>query len=97
MRTFYTIQLYLNDSIQALGMEQLPAQASSEGSDSDLPMVNGGSTSFRAGRRGEHIIDVWPKAGRVLVFQHERLGHIGGSVDGGTKYTIRSDIEYKLA
>lgn len=43
-----------------------------------------------------HRLDVDPKAGRVLVFQHRRLLHSGDTVAAGTKYTMRSDLLYEL-
>lgn len=41
-------------------------------------------------------IDVVPKAGRVLLFQHRFLIHSGDDVVKGTKYTLRTDIMYAL-
>lgn len=40
-------------------------------------------------------IDVDPKAGRVLIFQHRRLLHSGDEVQSGVKYTVRSDLMYE--
>lgn len=41
-------------------------------------------------------MDVTPKAGRVLLFQHRLLIHSGDDVVNGTKYTLRTDIMYKV-
>jgi hypothetical protein len=41
-------------------------------------------------------LDVDPKIGRVLIFQHRRLLHSGDDVVDGIKLTMRSDIMYKL-
>lgn len=38
---------------------------------------------------------VQPKVGRVLIFQHEQLFHSGEDVDGGVKYTLRTDLMFK--
>jgi hypothetical protein len=40
-------------------------------------------------------LDVDPKAGRVLIFQHRRLLHSGDTVSAGIKYTMRSDLMYE--
>lgn len=54
----------------------------------------GGATSFLS-RDRKRRLDVNPKAGSVLVFQHSGLLHEGAEVTGGTKYTIRTDIIYE--
>jgi hypothetical protein len=41
-------------------------------------------------------LDVHPKAGRVLLFQHKGLLHSGDYVTAGTKYTMRTDLMYEL-
>jgi hypothetical protein len=41
-------------------------------------------------------MDVDPKAGRVLIFQHRNLYHSGDDVLAGVKYTMRTDIMYEL-
>ncbi|KAF7973625.1 hypothetical protein HWV62_14810 [Athelia sp. TMB] len=76
-RTFYTIQLYLNDSLASGG---------------DL---KGGATSFHAPRNEERRINVNPRMGRVLIFQHAKLLHSGDEVTQGIKYTMRSDLLYE--
>jgi hypothetical protein len=55
----------------------------------------GGATSFLSGD-SKRRVDVDPKAGRVLIFQHRRLFHCGDDVVKGTKYTVRTDIVYEL-
>ncbi|KAK5632167.1 hypothetical protein RRF57_007881 [Xylaria bambusicola] len=81
VETYMTVHLYLNDSQQVAG-----------------PGVDlvGGATTFLS-RDGSRRMDVDPKAGRVLIFQHARLRHCGDEVKAGTKYTVRTDIMYKLA
>ncbi|KAI1438375.1 hypothetical protein GGR50DRAFT_691240 [Xylaria sp. CBS 124048] len=78
--TFMTVHLYLNDSQQAVGP------------DAEL---RGGATSFLSAD-GSRKLDVDPKAGRVLIFQHAKLQHCGDEVLAGTKYTVRTDIMYRL-
>jgi hypothetical protein len=41
-------------------------------------------------------IDVVPKCGRVLIFQHRDLLHSGDDVEDGVKYTMRTDIMYTI-
>ncbi|KAI0012623.1 hypothetical protein F4779DRAFT_15891 [Xylariaceae sp. FL0662B] len=76
--THYTLHLYLNDSKQEVG----------DGAD-----LVGGATSFLSSDE-KRKLDVFPKAGRVLIFQHKRLYHSGDDVKEGTKYTMRTDIMY---
>ncbi|GAP83015.1 putative oxidoreductase domain-containing protein [Rosellinia necatrix] len=80
VQTYMTVHLYLNDSQQVVGP------------DADLL---GGATSFLS-RDDTRKLDVDPKAGRVLIFQHARLRHSGDDVKAGTKYTVRTDIMYKV-
>ncbi|RPA80586.1 hypothetical protein BJ508DRAFT_415262 [Ascobolus immersus RN42] len=55
-----------------------------------------GSTAFVSAREGvEGRIDVEPKEGRVLLFQHAGLVHEGSDVVKGVKYTIRTDVMYE--
>ncbi|QUC23367.1 uncharacterized protein UV8b_07608 [Ustilaginoidea virens] len=79
MRTHYTVHLYLNDS----------AQASAAGTGHV-----GGATSFLS-RDESRRLDVHPKAGSVLIFQHGKLYHEGAEVTSGVKYTMRTDILYR--
>jgi len=53
----------------------------------------GGSTPFFSPDETRRL-DVHPKAGRVLIFQHYRLVHSGDDVRAGTKYTVRMDLLY---
>ncbi|KAH6840729.1 hypothetical protein B0I37DRAFT_384962 [Chaetomium sp. MPI-CAGE-AT-0009] len=55
----------------------------------------GGATTFFSNDEKRRI-DVNPKAGRVLIFQHRRLLHSGDDVLAGIKYTMRTDIMYEL-
>ncbi|KAI0836700.1 hypothetical protein F5Y06DRAFT_288333 [Hypoxylon sp. FL0890] len=77
--THYTVHLYLNDSKQEVG---------------DAAELVGGATSFLSSNQ-ERKMDVDPKAGRVLIFQHRRLYHSGDDVKEGIKYTMRTDIMYR--
>lgn len=55
----------------------------------------GGATPFLSHDHTRRV-DVHPRAGRVLLFQHKGLYHSGDDVVEGTKYTMRSDILYEL-
>ncbi|TDZ71634.1 hypothetical protein CTRI78_v001979 [Colletotrichum trifolii] len=81
LRTHYTVHLYLNDSVAEVGEDK-----------ADLV---GGATSFLSSDE-KRKVDVNPKAGRVLIFQHTMLYHSGDDVLAGTKYTMRTDILYKM-
>ncbi|KAF4339218.1 oxidoreductase containing protein [Fusarium beomiforme] len=76
--TFYTVHLYLNDSVENDPKSEL----------------QGGATAF-LDRKGENRVDVNPKAGSVLIFQHRGLFHEGAMVHKGIKYTMRTDILYE--
>lgn len=81
--SFLTLHLYLNSS----------------GSTSDPGSLRGGATRFLAPdyRAASRYLDVEAKQGRVLVFQHAQLIHSGEKVSSGVKYTMRTDIMYKMA
>lgn len=59
----------------------------------------GGTTRFIARRQDENgdlnYVDVVPKIGSVLLFQHDCY-HEGAMVNSGRKYVIRSDVMYTL-
>lgn len=55
--------------------------------------VKGGATTFHSGDMSRSL-DVDPKMGRVLLFQHAHLLHSGAEVQEGTKYTMRTDLMY---
>lgn len=89
LRTVFTVHLYLNDSVAEVG----------EGN-ADLV---GGATSFLSNasflpksNADEKKVDVDPKAGRVLIFQHMGLNHSGDWVTKGVKYTMRTEIMYEM-
>ncbi|KAM6501649.1 hypothetical protein JOM56_001626 [Amanita muscaria] len=58
------------------------------------PGVEGGSTRLWSKDMKRHV-DVEPKPGRVLVFQHRGMLHSGEEVLEGTKYTLRSDLMFR--
>lgn len=102
-RSFVTLHLYLNDSVQAI----TPGQRTSDRAVSFPPPVQtpnplylsdepleGGSTPFLSSDLSRRI-DVHPKAGRVLLFQHADLLHSGDYVTSGIKHTMRTDLMYK--
>ncbi|KIW09367.1 uncharacterized protein PV09_00265 [Verruconis gallopava] len=57
------------------------------------PLLKGGATRFHSFRRSCYM-DIQPKTGRVLIFQHRNLPHSGEDVVAGTKYTLRTDLMY---
>ena len=54
----------------------------------------GGATTFHSYNMKRQL-DVVPKPGRVLIFQHRNLLHSGADVTSGTKYTLRTDLMYR--
>ncbi|KAH8161980.1 hypothetical protein CIB48_g6257 [Xylaria polymorpha] len=80
VQTYMTVHLYLNDSQQEAGL--------------GVDLI-GGATSFLS-RNNSRKLDVDPKAGRVLIFQHSTLKHSGDDVIAGLKFTVRTDIMYKI-
>ena len=55
----------------------------------------GGATIFHSLNMVDKL-DVLPKPGRILLFQHRGLLHSGDDVLRGTKYTMRADLMYAL-
>ena len=65
-------------------------------SDPDGPSgeLLGGSTTFHSNNL-QREFNVWPKIGRVLLFQHRGLLHSGEEVHAGIKMTLRTDLMYE--
>ncbi|TFK72277.1 hypothetical protein BDN72DRAFT_876579 [Pluteus cervinus] len=57
--------------------------------------LEGGATRIWDSRQ-KNYIDVNPKLGRVLVFQQRGIWHSGEEVTKGLKYTIRSDLLFRV-
>lgn len=103
-RSHITLHLYLNDSKQAITPTENgphpptafpPAIADPESSLwSESEPLEGGATTFHSGDL-QYRLDVFPKAGRVLLFQHKDLLHSGDYVTSGVKYTMRTDLMYE--
>ncbi|KAK5131797.1 hypothetical protein LTR08_000552 [Meristemomyces frigidus] len=55
----------------------------------------GGATTFHS-MDDLRRMDVAPKCGRILLFQHRGLLHSGDDVVEGVKYTMRTDLMYAL-
>ncbi|TGO35282.1 hypothetical protein BHYA_0164g00270 [Botrytis hyacinthi] len=89
-RSFFTIHLYLNDSAQ-----ELEKDPNTPKFPEDSEMLRGGATTFHS-RDMKERLDVDPKVGRVLIFQHKRLLHSGDDVVSGIKYTMRSDLMFRF-
>lgn len=54
----------------------------------------GGATAFLSKDKMGRL-DVHPKAGTVLLFQHHGLFHEGAEVKNGVKFAMRTDIIYE--
>ena len=58
--------------------------------------MQGGNTTFLSDDDdAEKAVGVEPRVGRVLVFQHN-IRHEGSLLSAGIKYTMRTDIMYRL-
>jgi hypothetical protein len=55
---------------------------------------DGGSTTFLHPENNKKYVEVVPKAGSILVFDHNML-HEGSVLRSGTKYAIRTDLMFK--
>lgn len=76
-QSFITLQIYLNG-----------------GTNHDSKLIGGETTFFKERALGkEKITAVEPKAGKVLLFEHDIL-HEGSRVIEGVKYVIRTDVMY---
>ncbi|EJD44852.1 hypothetical protein AURDEDRAFT_114221 [Auricularia subglabra TFB-10046 SS5] len=110
-KSFYTLHLYLNDSAEGLAdqhkfsvpqqpgvLSRLASKISGSPSAQDpplhMPQLSGGATTFYTDDMAEQI-DVFPRAGRVLLFQHRALLHAGADVHAGVKYTMRTDLMFE--
>ena len=56
--------------------------------------MEGSNTTFLSNKDSTKDVGVAPKAGRVLVFQHDIL-HEGSVLKKGVKYAMRTDVMYK--
>ncbi|KAG9016247.1 hypothetical protein FRB90_003639 [Tulasnella sp. 427] len=59
--------------------------------------LEGGATQFLSYRTPEILVDVDPRPGRALIFEQGNILHCGAKVTKGDKYTIRTDLMYKVA
>ncbi|PVF92612.1 hypothetical protein CPB86DRAFT_744082 [Serendipita vermifera] len=102
-RSFITLHLYLNDSVQATTPPQsssdvhtsFPQPIPNDQPSSHFEPLQGGATPFYSTDMKRRL-DVDPKAGRVLLFQHRGLLHSGDYVTSGIKYTMRTDLMYEF-
>ena len=95
-RSYFTLHLYLNNADEILMPEEL--QNSDEArrkAKTKKDVLVGGATTFHSYDM-KRKLDVLPKAGRVLLFQHRDLLHSGDDVLQGVKYTMRTDLMYAL-
>lgn len=64
------------------------------GKDGETQLEGGATTFFSANMQKR--VDVVPKVGRVLLFQHRLMIHSGDDVVRGQKFTLRTDIMYRV-
>lgn len=83
-RTLFTLHLYLNDSVEGLAEEgrtqELNYDHAGKGDvEKTREELVGGSTPFFSSDEKRRV-DVYPRAGRILIFQHSGLLHSGDKV-----------------
>jgi hypothetical protein len=99
--SMFTLHLYLNDAIPAPEVDTIAKERNerngrdgrSDGRREDA--LIGGATTFNA-LDAKRRYDVYPKAGRILLFQQRDLVHAGDDVLQGVKYTMRTDMKYTI-
>ncbi|KAI9722685.1 MAG: hypothetical protein M1812_001616 [Candelaria pacifica] len=103
-KSFYTVHLYLNDSVQTCPhlatTKPLTEHETAESDEQEEEPLIGGATTFHSRdfdrAKTKKTLDVDPKAGRVLIFQHNGLLHSGNDVLAGVKYTMRTDLMFEF-
>lgn len=81
--SLFTLHLYLN------GVGEQGVIGDGKGG-----LLRGGATRFHSDDE-KHDIDIMPRIGRVLIFQHKGLMHSGADVLEGVKYTLRTDLMFR--
>lgn len=95
-RSYLTLHLYLNDTA-APPPKSLADLDRADSKGAGAAPLQGGATTFHINPwDDEPRLDIEPKAGRVLLFQHRGLVHSGDDVRAGVKYTVRTDVMYAL-
>ncbi|KAK5121064.1 hypothetical protein LTR85_005548 [Meristemomyces frigidus] len=93
-RSYFTLHLYLNDTGAATD-EDLAKMSAKGRVEAAISSLVGGATTFHSMNMLKRL-DVLPKCGRILLFQHRDLLHSGDDVVEGVKYTMRTDLMYTL-
>ncbi len=94
-RSNFTMHLYLNDA-GTVAEDELKDMSEKQKSENVQSVLVGGATTFFAHNMIRRL-DVQPKTGRILIFQHRDLIHSGEDVVQGVKYTMRTDLMYALS
>lgn len=95
-RSYFTLHLYLNNS-DLPSEQELGGMGPKDRLKAAQQTLIGGATTFHCMRCSpDRVLDVMPRTGRVLLFQHRDLVHSGADVIQGTKYTMRTDLMYSL-
>ncbi|KAK0661367.1 hypothetical protein DIS24_g2582 [Lasiodiplodia hormozganensis] len=108
-RSFFTLHLYLNDGEEVRGDEDRERRSPFIGrveGEPEEPLM-GGATTFHGpddfftlsfgdpdSEMRKRKVDVVPKVGRILLFQHRNIVHSGDDVVRGVKYTMRTDVMF---
>lgn len=96
-RSYFTLHLYLNNG-DPPSQEELKKLDPNDRLKTEKLALTGGATTFHSmSCDPNRSLDVMPRTGRVLLFQHRDLVHSGADVLQGEKYTMRTDLMYSLA
>ena len=61
----------------------------------DREPLEGGCTVFHSSKDLSKVIEIEPKAGRLILFQQSNLLHSGEVVRKGVKVVMKTDLLYK--
>ncbi|OJD37443.1 oxidoreductase domain containing protein [Diplodia corticola] len=108
-RSFFTLHLYLNDGEEVTGHAERERRSPFIGCVEGEPEapLKGGATTFHSTENWFSLsfgdpdpkiiqkrVDVVPRVGRILLFQHRNMVHSGDDVLDGVKYTMRTDVMF---
>lgn len=95
-RSYFTLHLYLNNGVSPSEQEMGEMSAKDRLKAAKETLIGGATTFHSLSCSPERSLEVMPRTGRVLLFQHRDLVHSGADVVQGTKYTMRTDLMYSL-
>ncbi|KAF2169458.1 hypothetical protein M409DRAFT_52695 [Zasmidium cellare ATCC 36951] len=95
-RSYFTLHLYLNNAGGPSEEELAEMDPKDRAKFAKLGLTGGATTFHSVTMNKDRDLDVMPRTGRILLFQHRDLLHSGDDVLQGVKYTMRTDLMYTL-